>query len=87
MRRPSKPTHIGHRLNAILRGLNDLPRQARRLKRWELKRDAALKASKPTACPPCVPVLPPGGASGESTRSMIVLKECHRLANDRLDSS
>ncbi len=66
---PVEATHFGHRLNAVLRPLNDLPRQARRLKRWELKRDAALKASKPTRLSPMRPGLPPGWRRDEFTKS------------------
>ncbi len=79
---PVDATHIGHRLNAILRALNDLPRQARRLKRWELKREAALKASKPTRLSPMRPGLPPGWRERRIHEIDDVLKECHRLADD-----
>ncbi len=67
-----------------MRALNDIPRQARRLKRWEIKRDAALKASKPTRLSPMRPGLPPGWRERRTHEIDDVLKECHRLANDRV---
>ncbi len=53
-------THLGQRLNALIRALDNLPHQARRLVRWQSKRDAALKAHRPTRISPMRPGLPPG---------------------------
>jgi hypothetical protein len=84
---PTDATHIAHRLNAILRALNDLPRQARRLKRWELKRDAALKACKPTRMSPMRPGLPPGWRERKVHEIDDVLGECHGLAHELLNAA
>jgi hypothetical protein len=79
-------THLGHRLNAILRALNDLPRQARRLKRWELKRNQRLAAMTPTRFSSMRPGLPPGWRERKVHEIDDVLRECHGLANERLNS-
>ena len=81
---PTDATHLGLRLNAILRALNDLPRQARRLKRWELKRNQRLAAHKPVRFSPMRPGLPPGWRERRIHEVDYVLKECHGLAQDRL---
>jgi hypothetical protein len=98
---PTDATHLAHRLNAILRALNDLPRQARRLKRWEFKRDAMLNSLtlrcsqseprranpwRPTRFSPMRPGLPPGWRERRIHEIDEVLKECHRLANDLLNA-
>jgi hypothetical protein len=77
-------THIGQRLNALIRALDNLPAQARRLVRWQTKRDALLKASKPTRLSPMRPGLPPGWRERKIHEIDAVLKECHGLANDLL---
>ena len=79
-------THIGQRLNALMRALDNLPRQARRLIRWQAKRDAALKAHRPTRMSPMRPGLPPGWRERRIHEIDEVLKECHGLANDRLNA-
>lgn len=81
---PIDATHLGRRLNALMRALNDIPRQARRLKRWEQKRDALLKAMKPTRLSPMRPGFPPGWRQRRVHEIDAVLKECHGLANDLL---
>jgi hypothetical protein len=78
---PLDATHLGQRLNALMRALDDLPRQGR-LVRWQVKRDAALKASKPTRLSPIRPGLPPGWRMRKVHEIDDVLKECHGLAND-----
>ncbi|MGB8817887.1 MAG: hypothetical protein WCC66_08200 [Rhizobiaceae bacterium] len=85
--KPVNAALIGQRLNALMRALEDLPRQARRLARWQEKRDAALKAGRPTRISPLRPGLPPGWRQRGVHEIDDVLRECHGLANDRLDSS
>ena len=41
---PVKASDIGQRLNALMSALNNIPYQARRLARWQAKRDAALQS-------------------------------------------
>ena len=79
-------THIGQRLNALIRALDNLPHQARRLVRWQSKRDAALKASKPTRMSPMRPGLPPGWRQRKIHEIDTVLRECHGLANDLINT-
>jgi hypothetical protein len=78
-------THIGQRLNALIRALDTIPHQARRLIRWQVKRDAALKAHRPTRISPMRPGLPPGWRERKVHEIDDVLRECHGLANDRLN--
>ncbi|MGB8818076.1 MAG: hypothetical protein WCC66_09180 [Rhizobiaceae bacterium] len=84
---PLDATRIGQRLNALIRALDNLPAQARRLMRWQSKRDAALKASKPTRLSPIRPGLPPGWRERKIHEIDDVLRECHGLAHDQLNSS
>ena len=84
--KPLNATHIGQRLNALIRALDNLPAQARRLVRWQQKRDAALKASKPTRISPMRPGFPPGWRQRRVHEIDDVLRECHGLANDRLNA-
>jgi hypothetical protein len=84
---PVDATHIGQRLNALMRALDTIPHQARRLARWQAKRDAALKASKPTRLSPMRPGLPPGWRERKVHEIDAVLRECHGLANDLLNST
>jgi hypothetical protein len=83
---PLDAQHIGQRLNALIRALDNFPHQARRLIRWQAKRDAALKASKPTRISPMRPGLPPGWRERKIHEIDDVLRECHGLANDRLNA-
>ena len=83
---PLDATHIGQRLNALMRALDNLPAQARRLARWQLKRDAALKARRPTRMSPMRPGLPPGWRERRINEIDTVLRECHGLANDLLNA-
>ena len=77
--------HIGQRLNALIRALDTIPAQARRLLRWQLKRDARRKACKPTRWSPMRPGLPPGWRERKLHEIDDVLRECHGLAHDRLN--
>ena len=83
---PITATHIGRRLNALMRALDNIPHQARRLIRWQAKRDAALKAQRPTRMSPMRPGLPPGWRERKVHEIDHVLKECHGLANDLLNA-
>ena len=78
---PIDATQIGQRLNALMRALDNLPAQARRLIRWQAKRDAALKACRPTRLSPIRPGLPPGWRERKLHEIDQVLRECHGLAN------
>ncbi|MGB8819165.1 MAG: hypothetical protein WCC66_14715, partial [Rhizobiaceae bacterium] len=84
---PLDATHIGQRLNALMRALENLPHQARRLVRYYAKRDAAFKAFKPTRMSPMRPGLPPGWRERKIHEIDDVLRECHGLAHDQLNSS
>ncbi|MGB8816965.1 MAG: hypothetical protein WCC66_03495 [Rhizobiaceae bacterium] len=83
---PLDATHLGQRLNALMRVLDNLPHQARRLVRWQAKRDAALKACRPTRVSPMRPGLPSGWRERKIYEIDAVLRECHGLANDLLNS-
>ena len=83
---PIDATQIGQRLNALIRALDNLPAQARRLVRWQAKRDAALKAHRPTRMGPMRPGLPPGWRERRTHEIDDVLRECHGLANDLLNA-
>ena len=83
---PIPATHIAQRLNALIRALDNIPYQARRLLLWQAKRDALLKASKPTRISPMRPGLPPGWRERKIHEIDDVLRECHGLANDRLNA-
>jgi hypothetical protein len=98
---PVNATHIGQRLNALMRALDNLPAQARRLVRWQQKRDAALKSLmlgceqreprsthtwSPRRLSPMRPGLPPGWRERKVHEVDDVLRECHGLANDLLNA-
>jgi hypothetical protein len=79
-------TLLGQRLDALRRALDTIPHQARRLARWQQRRDAALKAAKPTRISPMRPGLPPGWRERRLHEVDDVLRECHGLANDLLNA-
>jgi hypothetical protein len=79
-------TFLGERLEALRRALDTIPHQARRLIRWQLRRDALLKAAKPTRISPMRPGLPPGWRERRLHEVDEVLRECHGLANDLLSA-
>jgi hypothetical protein len=83
---PIDATHIGQRLNALIRALDNIPQQARRLARWQVKRDALFKALRPTRMSPIRPGLPPGWRERKIHEIYHVLGECHGLANDLLNA-
>jgi hypothetical protein len=74
------------RLQALKLALDDLPRQARRLARWRLRRE---KAQSPKFKSPLRPGHPPGYRRKAIHEVDEVLAECHGLACDamRPDSS
>jgi hypothetical protein len=77
---------LTRRLQALKSALDDLPRQARRLARWRLRRDniPSLKFKSPLRPGP-----PPGHRKKKVHEIDEVLTECHGLARDalRLDTS
>lgn len=81
---PINATHIGQRLNALMRALENIPAQAHRLVRWQIKRNEALKARRPTRLSLMRPGLPPGWRQRKLHKIDTVLRECHGLANDLL---
>jgi hypothetical protein len=68
---------LARRLEALKSALEDLPRQARRMARWRVRREAA-KAPKFTS--PLRPGQPPGHRRKPSHEIDDVLTECHWLA-------
>ncbi len=86
---PDEPVNAGliaRRLNALKRALDDLPRQARRLVRWQAKRDLALKGPfRPMRMTPFRPGLPPGWRQRPLHEIDHVLRECHGLALDAME--
>jgi hypothetical protein len=72
---------LSRRLHALKLALNDLPRQARRLARWRLRRD---KAINPKFKSPLRPGRPPGHRRKPTHEVDEVLIECHGLAWDAL---
>ncbi len=72
---------LSRRLQALKSALDDLPRQAKRLARWRLKRD---KMPDPKFTSPLRPGRPPGHCRKSIHEVDEVLKECHALAWDAL---
>ena len=68
---------ITRKLNALKLALDDLPRQAKRLARWRLKRE---KAKSPKFKSPLRPGRPPGSRRKPTHEVDEVLTECHGLA-------
>ncbi len=80
---PVNATLLFTRLRALRSALNDLPRQARRLIRWQTRRDLALNSKapfKPVRITPFRPGLPPGWRQRSIHEIDGVLHECHGLA-------
>ena len=77
---------LTRRLQALKAALDDLPRQAKRLARWRLKRDTI---PSPKFKSPLRPGPPPGHRKKKVYEVDEVLTECHWLAWDamRLDTS
>ncbi len=78
------------RMRALRHALNDLPRQARRLARWQARRDILLQCKRPFR-PMRLSPIRPGPPPGRRLRSIHevddVLRECHGLARDLMNSS
>ena len=68
---------LGRRLKSSSLALDDLPRQARRMARWRMRREA-MKAPKFKS--PLRPVLRPAAARGTIHEIDEILAECHGLA-------
>ena len=77
---------LNRRLAAIKMALENLPRQVKRLKRWQARRD---RMRSPKFRSPLRPGLPPGHRREPGHEVDAVLRECHALAGDALreDSS
>jgi hypothetical protein len=75
---------LGRRLWAAKLALDNLPRQARRLKRWQARR---ARMAHPKFTSPLRPGLPPGHRKAPRDEVDRVLRECHALARAALDSS
>lgn len=72
---------LGRRLMAFKLALENLPRQARRLARWRLRRETA---KSPKFRSPLRPGHPPGHRRKPVHEVDMVLTECHGLAYDAL---
>jgi hypothetical protein len=72
---------LSRRLQALKSALDDLPRQARRLARWRLRRE---KMPSPKFRSPLRPGRPPGHRRKPTHEVDEVLIECHGLAFDAL---
>ncbi|MGB8817475.1 MAG: hypothetical protein WCC66_06090 [Rhizobiaceae bacterium] len=77
---PVDAAQLYARLRALRHALSDLPRQARRLARWQARRDQALAENRPTRITPFRPGLPPGWRQRSIHEIDEVLRECHGLA-------
>ena len=75
---------LGRRLKAIKLALENLPRQAARLKRWQARRDSM---RSPKFRSPLRPGLPPGYRKVPRHEVDAVLRECHGLASDALNEN
>ncbi len=69
------------RLAAVRMALEDLPRQAQRLVRWQARRE---RMTSPKFRSPLRPGLPPGYCKQQKHEVDAVLRECHALASDAL---
>jgi hypothetical protein len=72
---------LNRRLAAVKLALDDLPRQARRLARWKIRRG---RIQRPVFKSPLRPGPPPGHRKKPKDEIDFVLKECHALAWDAL---
>jgi hypothetical protein len=76
--------HIARRLQALRLALENLPKQARRLARWQARRPLALQRHKPMRISPFRPGSPPGHRQRHIHEVHGVLRECHLLMLDTL---
>jgi hypothetical protein len=84
---PVNATHLFARLRALRHALKTIPSQARRLARWKLKRDAKLKAGRPTRVTTLRPGQPPGWRQRKVHEIDTILRECHGLVRDMMNST
>ncbi|MGL4488767.1 MAG: hypothetical protein ACRCU5_04905 [Rhizobiaceae bacterium] len=88
---PINAAHLCKRLAALQRALANLPREARRLARWQTRRSLVLQIQPRTIrlSPIRLSLLRPGSPPGHRLRGRHevdqVLKECHALALDARD--
>ena len=89
--RPTRPAprgRVGEALWALKAALEDVPRQAKRLMRWQARR-RQIQTLKPIFATPLRPGNPPGYRQKPTHEVDRVLKECNWLAYDamRTDTS
>ena len=84
---PINAESLHNRLRALRHALADLPKQARRLARFNARRDALLKAGRPVRISIIRPGLPPGWHERGKHDVDTVLRECHRLVHYLDDTS
>jgi hypothetical protein len=80
--------HLGRRLVALKRALNNLSREARRLARWQSKRSLVLAQQsngKPIRLSAHRPGRPPGFRLKRAHEVDTILRECHLLMFDRMN--
>ncbi len=78
---------LGRRLAALKRALENLPREAKRLARWQAKRTLVLASqsgAKPIRLSAHRPGRPPGFRLNPTHEVDSILRECHGLMLDRL---
>ncbi len=73
------PAQLMRRLSALQAALGDVPKQARRLARWEAKREAG-RSETGKYIAPIRPGKPPGHRDRGQHPVDFVLKDCHALA-------
>jgi hypothetical protein len=78
---PDTPQNLVRRLQALKAALDDLPRQARRLTRWRLRRQNVPRLKYKS---PLRPGPPPGHRRKKTHEIDEILTECHGLAWDAL---
>ncbi len=87
---PDKPVDAAplfSRMRALRAALSDIPKQARRLARWQARRDLLLKARRPTRVSIFRPGLPPGWRQRSIHPVDDLLRECHGLARDLVNGA
>ncbi len=88
-REPVPASALIQRLAAISHALDTLPQQARRLLRWQARRDFLLQGKtpyKPVRITPFRPGLPPGWRQRPLHEIDHILRECHGLAMDVMNA-
>ena len=80
---PVDATLLFNRLRAMRLALNDLPRQARRLARWQARKNLALAGkTRPMRLSPFRPGLPPGYHKQHRHKVDHVLRDVHYFARE-----